>query len=84
MVSPGPEPAALPAETVLLISGDEYPLNIFLQGVEETLPAWVYGQCSLMASARQVSFCVFKMELHFFTEHLEICCKLLFCISILY
>lgn len=38
MVSFGREPAALPRrEIALLISGDKYKLNIWLQGVKETL-----------------------------------------------
>lgn len=43
MVSSGPEPEALSFS-----SGDECKLNIWLQGVKETLPGSVYRQCSLM------------------------------------
>lgn len=55
MVSFGPEPAALPRrEIALLISGVEYKLNIWLQGVKETLPGLVDRQSSIMDVGLQI------------------------------
>lgn len=62
MVSFGREPAALPRrEIALLISEDKYKLNIWLQGVKETLAGLVDRQSSIMDVGLQILWFVLPL-----------------------